>query len=179
MGSRSEIILTFSCGWCRLLNCCKEHLTLYKNGLKYRLEEWAGPLQWLVLMRASEKGLNHCNCSVISLSSAFRLWRAAQGPSDKPGILHLLFPYFKNKLFLSQILYVGLEYSEVPKFQLGSILLLIFWISICFQTPGFALTLSASFYFKTKINLIKLLKEAQPEDCSIETYFHGVLQVAP
>lgn len=62
----------------------------------------------------------------ISFPSAFHLLRAAQRPSDKAGILHRLFHYFRNKLFLSQIFYVHLRYSEALKIQLLSILFLIF-----------------------------------------------------
>lgn len=69
---------------------------------------------------------------VISLPSAFHVVRAAQGPSDKPGVVHLLFHYFKNKLLLRQIFYVPLGYSEAPKFPLGSIPHLIWGdLSIC------------------------------------------------
>lgn len=88
----------------RLLNFCKEHLTLHKNGIKYRLGEWAGLLQRPVPMRGQPKGsLITAIADIISLPSAFHLLRAARGPSDKPGILHLLFHYFKNTLLLSQV----------------------------------------------------------------------------
>lgn len=45
---------------------------------------------------------------IISLPSAFHLLRASQGPSDKPGILHLLSHYFKNESFFTQIFDVPL-----------------------------------------------------------------------
>lgn len=63
-------------------------------------------------------GLITAIADIISLPSAFHLLRAAQGPSDKPGILHLLSHYFKNKPFLTQIFDVPLGYSETPKYQL-------------------------------------------------------------
>jgi len=112
----------FSCWWGRLLNFGKGHLTLYKNSIKHRLGEWAG-----LLVTGPDADVWESLITAIadSLPSAFHLLRAAQGPSDKPGILHLLFHYFKNKLFLSQIFYVHFGYSKVPKFQLGSILHLI------------------------------------------------------
>lgn len=37
--------------WGRLLNFGREHLTLYQNDIKYRPGEWAGLLQWPVLMQ--------------------------------------------------------------------------------------------------------------------------------
>lgn len=55
---------------------------------------------------------------MISLPSAFHLLRTTQGPSDKPGTLHLLFHYFKNKLFLTQNFHARLGYSETPEFHL-------------------------------------------------------------
>ena len=54
----------------------------------------------------------------ISWPSAFHLLRAAQGPSDTPGLLHLLSHYFKNKSFVHQIFNVPLGYSETPRYQL-------------------------------------------------------------